>query len=131
MPRQQVLAIDARIGKALRDLRKRRRLTLSALVPVLGVSFQQIQKIERGGNRLSVQQLLAAARFFDVGVDHFLPELHAPGPSGDAGAASDAAVAQFAASARGKDLLRAYLALPDGKARAAVERFIRDLATDD
>ena len=129
MPRQQVLAIDARIGKALRDLRKRRRLTLSALVPVLGVSFQQIQKIERGGNRLSVQQLLAAARFFDVGVDHFLPELHASGPS--EAPASDAAVAQFAASARGRDLLRAYLALPDGKARAAVERFIRDLATDD
>ena len=64
-----------------------------------------------------------AARFFDVGVDHFLPEVHAPGPSGEAGAASDAAVARFAASARGKDLLRAYLALPDGKARAAVGRF--------
>jgi transcriptional regulator with XRE-family HTH domain len=131
VPRQQVLAIDARIGKALRELRKRRRLTLSALVPVLGVSFQQIQKIERGGNRLSVQQLLAAARFFDVGVDHFLPELHAPGAAEVTAPTSDAAVAQFAASARGKDLLRAYLALPDAKARAAVERLIRALATED
>ncbi len=129
MPRQRVLAIDARIGKALRDLRKQRKLTQSDLVPVLGVSFQQIQKIERGNNRLSVSQLLAAARFFDVGIDHFLLELRAHDVSSEADL--EAELAAFAASARGRSLMRAFLAIRDEENRAAIERFIRAIAADD
>jgi transcriptional regulator with XRE-family HTH domain len=123
-----VLDIDARIGKALRDLRKRRRLTQSDLVPVLGVSFQQIQKIEHGSNRLSVSQLLAAARFFEVGVDHFLPELRDHGMP--AGADPETELAKFAASARGRNLMRAFLAIRDSEVRTAIEQFIRAVAGD-
>lgn len=129
MPRQRVLAIDARIGKALRGLRKQRKLTQSNLVPVLGVSFQQIQKIERGSNRLSVSQLLAAARFFDVGIDHFLPEIRARDISGEAD--FEAELANFTASARARSLMRAFLAIRDEENRAAIERFIRAIAADD
>ncbi|HEX4860948.1 MAG TPA: helix-turn-helix transcriptional regulator [Rhizomicrobium sp.] len=124
-----MLAIDARIGKALRDLRKQRKLTQSDLAPTLGVSFQQIQKIERGNNRLSVSQLLAAARFFDVGIDHFLPELRAHGGSDEP--ASEMELADFAASARGRNLMRAFLAIRDEENRAAIERFIRAIAADE
>jgi len=129
VPRQRVLAIDSRIGKALRDLRKQRKLTQSDLAPIFGVSFQQIQKIERGNNRLSVSQLLAAARFFDVGIDHFLPELRAHDISGETDFETE--LAAFTASARGRSLMRAFLAIRDEENRAAIERFIRAIAADE
>jgi transcriptional regulator with XRE-family HTH domain len=126
-----VLAIDARISRTLRDLRKQRKLTQSALAPILGVSFQQIQKFEHGVNRLSVAQLLAAARHFEVGLEYFLPELHAQGRAGEAALISDNELAKFAASSRGANLIRAFLQIREPHVRAAVERLIRALTTDD
>jgi transcriptional regulator with XRE-family HTH domain len=129
VPRQSVLAIDARIGKALRDLRKQRGLIQADLVPVLGVSFQQIQKFEQGSNRLSVAQLLAVARFFNVELDYFLPETRPQPHQGET--TSEPELAMFAASARGMNLMRMFLSIRDDKTRSTVERLIRALATED
>jgi transcriptional regulator with XRE-family HTH domain len=54
---------DVAFGRRLRSLRVRRGLSQTALGEVLGVSFQQIQKYERGTNRIRASQLrrLAAA----------------------------------------------------------------------
>lgn len=131
MPRQHVLAIDVRIGRALRDLRKQRKLIQSDLAPVLGVSFQQIQKFEHGSNRLSVAQLLTAARFFGVGVDYFLPEIRAHNRAEEPEPRPDTELTRFAASTRGTNLMRAFLAIREDKVRATIERLIRALATED
>jgi len=48
---------DVALGRRLKSLRIRRGLSQTALGELLGLSFQQIQKYERGTNRIRVNQL--------------------------------------------------------------------------
>ncbi len=73
------------IGKNLRNLRESRGLSQSVLGHALGVSFQQIQKYERGESAMSVLRFHALSRFLAVPYDAFfagieadMPALHAP-----------------------------------------------------
>ncbi len=49
--------IDAHIGRYLRKSRKRANLTQTELADALGITFQQVQKYERGANRISASRL--------------------------------------------------------------------------
>jgi transcriptional regulator with XRE-family HTH domain len=53
--------MDIALGGAVRDLRKRKKLSQTELGEALGVSFQQIQKYERGTNRISFSALTKIA----------------------------------------------------------------------
>ncbi len=59
------------IGKNLRNLRESRGLSQTVLGHALGVSFQQIQKYERGESAMSVLRLHALSRFLEVPYDAF------------------------------------------------------------
>lgn len=58
--------IDAHIGHRIRTRRKALGKTQAELAQALGLSCQQIQKYERGENRMSASVLYAAARFLEV-----------------------------------------------------------------
>ena len=53
-------------------------MTQTALGKAVGLSFQQVQKYENGGNRLSSSRLFEFAKILDVPVSHFFKEM-APG----------------------------------------------------
>lgn len=60
LPRQPVsTAIDQAIGARIRAARVSRRLSQSELGAALGVTFQQIQKYEKGSNRIAGSRMLA------------------------------------------------------------------------
>ena len=52
---------DALIGRTIRELRERRGLTQASLGRAIGVTFQQVQKYERGTNRVAASTLLKVA----------------------------------------------------------------------
>jgi transcriptional regulator with XRE-family HTH domain len=58
--------LDAEIGGRIRHIRKLRGLSQTELGVVLGVTFQQIQKYERGTNRISASALVLLARALDI-----------------------------------------------------------------
>lgn len=58
--------IDRAIGERVRQARKARGLSQSQLGDALGVTFQQIQKYERGANRVSSSALLIISDALDV-----------------------------------------------------------------
>lgn len=62
---------DADIAKRLRALRLQRGWSQADLGNVLGVSFQQVQKYERGSNRIAAGRLARIAETFDVPVVFF------------------------------------------------------------
>jgi len=70
--------VNVQLGERVRAMRKLRMMTQSDLGSQLGVTFQQVQKYERGKNRLSVSMLLRVARVLCVP-----PELLLAGISGD------------------------------------------------
>lgn len=63
--------IDMRVSAALRARRLERKMSQQTLGEALGVSFQQIQKYEKGTNRLSASALYLAAKTLNVDVGFF------------------------------------------------------------
>ncbi len=66
--------IDLYASQKLRVLRATSGISQAALGREAGLSFQQIQKYERGSNRMSAGRVFQFARLFDVSVRIFFPE---------------------------------------------------------
>lgn len=58
--------LERRLGRRIREARKARGITLKVLAARLGVSYQQVQKYEKGDNRISVSTLLLISRVLGV-----------------------------------------------------------------
>jgi transcriptional regulator with XRE-family HTH domain len=64
-------AINIHIGRQIRALRVTSGLSQEALGRVLGLTFQQIQKYEKGTNKVSAERLVQIAQYFDTPVGYF------------------------------------------------------------
>ena len=71
--------IDSSIGNKLKILRLKRGKSLNEIGNILGVSFQQVQKYEKGTNKISVSNLCLLARSFDVTINYFFDNIHEQG----------------------------------------------------
>ena len=79
-PRQQIRALDGHVGRRVRARRTQLGLSQSELARRLGLSFQQIQKYENGGNRISAGTLGRIAAALDAPVGFFFRGLGPVGP---------------------------------------------------
>jgi transcriptional regulator with XRE-family HTH domain len=112
--------VDVSVGARIRLFRKLRGLSQQALAECAGVTFQQIQKYERGANRVSASMLARIAGALRTPVSELFGEI------GRGGGAIDE-VAGMLAQPGAIELLRAYANLPRGPARAALVDFLRTL----
>jgi transcriptional regulator with XRE-family HTH domain len=71
-PEAEAERLDREIGARLRLARKARGLSQTELGQAVGVTFQQVQKYERGTNRVSSSALVLIARHLDVPVTELL-----------------------------------------------------------
>ena len=62
------------MGRRLRDRRLELGLSQVELARRLGVTYQQVQKYERGANRIAADRLHDLARILDVPIPYFYPE---------------------------------------------------------
>lgn len=113
--------VDIAVGARIRLLRKVRGMSQQSLAEAAGVTFQQIQKYERGANRVSASMLSRIASTLQAPVSEMFGEIN-PAASG----AIDE-VAALLAEPGALELLRAYSALPRGAPRAALVEFVRAL----
>ena len=67
--------VDVLVGENLRKLRKAKGLSQSKLSERCGVSFQQIQKYERGVNRVSASMLWELHKILEVELKDFYGDL--------------------------------------------------------
>src|SRR5690348_12317951 len=72
---------DIAVGARVRKQRMLRGWSQQRLAQALGVTFQQIQKYERGANRLSASMLEATANALGVPVSHFFDDGQREGPA--------------------------------------------------
>src|SRR5574343_2002783 len=114
--------IDVMVGLRIPMRRKTLGLTQGALAEALGLSFQQVQKYERGANRVSASMLVKTARFLDCPVAYFVDEeaLESTTP--------DQAGQMMQPGAM--EALKAYTAIPPHR-RLAVLNLMRSLAKDE
>jgi transcriptional regulator with XRE-family HTH domain len=78
--------IDARIGGRLREARLLRGITQERLADAVGLTFQQVQKYEKGANRIGASRLFKFSRILEVPPSFFFDnmpeELAAAAPAG-------------------------------------------------
>jgi transcriptional regulator with XRE-family HTH domain len=68
-------AVDVHVGDRIRQRRSQRGMTQARLAEIVGLTLRQIQKYERGVNRMSSSRLYALARALDVPVSYFFDEM--------------------------------------------------------
>ncbi len=73
--------IDVAMGTRVRLLRVNRKMTQSALAEAIGVTFQQVQKYERGTNRISISTAARIARALDTTIPELVGEVSDPNQS--------------------------------------------------
>jgi len=71
MPVRKSGPLDAMLGARLRTLRVSRGISQAVLAEKIGVSFQQVQKYERGADRVGANRLARIAAVLDVSVTEF------------------------------------------------------------
>ncbi len=119
--------VDVHVGARIRALRKKRGLSQSALGKRIGVTFQQIQKYERGANRVSASALYEIAGLLGVPVAEMFAGLLSPG--GESESADAAARMVLATVPDGALLLEAFAALSE-RERGAILCVAVGLACD-
>jgi transcriptional regulator with XRE-family HTH domain len=67
--------VDVSVGTRIRQRRSLLGMSQSALGKAVGLTFQQIQKYERGSNRISASRLFEFAKVLDVPVPYFFDEM--------------------------------------------------------
>ncbi|MDA8051177.1 MAG: helix-turn-helix domain-containing protein [Rhodospirillales bacterium] len=133
--------IDAHVGSRIRLRRTLLGLSQERLGDALGLTFQQVQKYERGINRVGASRLFDLARVLDVPISFFFDDMpeplgsSAPNPAstgfgGFAEAQTGFGSDQLMSRRETIDLVRAYYRISDPAVRKRVFDLIRSLAPD-
>lgn len=128
--------VDAHVGSRVRLRRMLLGMSQERLGEQLGLTFQQVQKYEKGINRIGASRLYELGRILGVGVQFFFEDAPASGLGNGArvGFAEDAAegfVVDFLASKEGIDLNRAFVRIADPKVRRSIVDLVRALGGED
>lgn len=123
--------IDAYVGSRIRLRRNMVSMSQERLGESLGITFQQIQKYEKGTNRVGASRLQAIASILNVPVSFFFEG--GPGMNGEeAGGLSESSdqdsVLAFGSSTEGLQLARAFLKIRDPKLRRRVIDLVKAMA---
>lgn len=121
--------IDIYVGARVRSCRESRGLSQDALARQIGISFQQLQKYEKGTNRISVGRLQEIARVLDVPVGQFFKGADEQAALGDRNPYPDSA--EFIATVEGLELVRAFRRIKSAEARKQVLALVKTLAMHD
>ncbi len=126
--------MDIHVGQRLRVRRALLGLSQEKLAEAVGLTFQQIQKYERGTNRVSAGRLFDMSKILDVPVSYFFEQF---------GQSSSNSYATQGLSDNGQesfehedvmnsketlDLIRIYYSVDDSEARKDIVKFIKSMA---
>ena len=120
--------IDKHVGARLRLRRSTMDMSQSELGKELGVTFQQVQKYERGTNRIGASRLFNVARVLGVPIQFFFEGLKESG-SPTSGKSADT-VYDFIASPDGLALASAFANIKDPVVRRKLIELMRSMDED-
>nr|WP_321455114.1 helix-turn-helix transcriptional regulator [uncultured Cohaesibacter sp.] len=124
--------IDVYVGSRVRLRRMMLSMSQEKLGEHLGITFQQIQKYEKGTNRIGASRLQHIATVLEVPVSFFFED--APGTpqeaQGLAESKSENYVIDFLSSSEGLQLNRAFVQIKDQKVRRKIVELVKEIAGD-
>ncbi|GIL39248.1 hypothetical protein TMPK1_14850 [Rhodospirillales bacterium TMPK1] len=126
--------IDVHVGTRVRLRRTLLGMSQEKLGQAIGLTFQQVQKYERGANRIGASRLYDLSRVLDVPISFFFDDLPAEVESNDGfspsqGFRDDAGDSNPMAKRETLELVRAYYRIPDAQLRRRLFDLAKALAT--
>jgi len=124
---------DTHVGSRIRLRRNMLGMSQEKLGENLGITFQQIQKYEKGTNRVGASRLQAISSILGVPVAFFFEDLPDQGsPTGGFAEDQSAGLAMdFCTSAEGLQLNRAFVKISDPKVRRRIIDLVKSLGDED
>lgn len=120
-------AVDVHVGQRLRERRNELERTQDSLANAVGLTFQQIQKYEKGTNRVSASRLQQFADILDVDVSWFFE-----GAPGSKKVTSEdqisKSVREFTDLPDARQLMRAFMRIDDKELRRYIAQLVERLA---
>jgi transcriptional regulator with XRE-family HTH domain len=127
--------IDTHVGSRVRLRRMLLGMSQEKLGESLGLTFQQVQKYEKGVNRIGASRLFDLAQVLGVPIQFFYDEIGAAGADGAnhqgqgfAERPAETYVVDFLSSRDGLELNKAFVRITDPKVRRSVIDLVRSLA---
>ena len=120
-------ALDSHVGSRVKSRRAEIGMSQSKLADAIGVTFQQVQKYERGKNRIGSSRLQQIADALDVSPSYFFAGLPEHQPL-DAHAQSTAVIKNFVTSTDGTALIAAFCKISRSDIRRHIVRLVESLA---
>ncbi len=125
---------DKHVGARVRMRRMMLGMSQEKLGDALGLTFQQVQKYEKGANRIGASRLQQIAEILQVPVSFFFEGApSAPGHSGGGGASeapSPAYVSDFLATSDGLALTKAFMRIKNPKLRRRIVELVEQISQD-
>jgi Predicted transcriptional regulators len=123
--------IDVHVGSRVRLRRMLLGMSQEKLGDALGLTFQQVQKYEKGTNRIGASRLFDLAKVLGVNVQFFYDELPgSPGdrPPGFAERPAESYAVEFLGSREGLELNKAFARITDARVRRSIVELVRAYA---
>jgi transcriptional regulator with XRE-family HTH domain len=131
-PKKTPNPIDVHVGSRIRLRRAMVGMSQEKLGESLGITFQQVQKYEKGTNRVGASRLQNIAAVLNVPVSFFFEDAPTGSSEAATGMAESASsyVVDFLSSSEGLQLNRAFVKVSDPKVRRKIIDLVRSLADD-
>jgi transcriptional regulator with XRE-family HTH domain len=123
--------VDVHVGKRIRDRRKEVKLSQEKLAEHLGLTFQQVQKYEKGANRVSASKLYEIASALNASVEYFFRGLaDTTEPLGGVAEGQRPFVHDFLTTPEGRELTNDFPRIKDEKVRRRMLELVKALAEE-
>lgn len=128
--------IDKHVGSRVRMRRMMLGMSQEKLGDALGLTFQQVQKYEKGTNRIGASRLQQISQILQVPVAFFFegaPDVPSPGmiERGAEEAPSPTYVSDFLATSDGLALTKAFMRIDDAKLRRRIVDLVEQIAGEE
>ena len=123
--------IDIHVGQRVKLRRSMAGMSQEKLGEALGVTFQQIQKYEKGANRISMSRMSQIAEALGVSVAFFLEDAPVEGAASSLREPAQTFQNDFLSSPEGIQLNRAFVKIRSPKVRKRILELVRSLGEDE
>ena len=131
LPKKQANPVDGQVGNRVRLRRMLVGMSQERLGELLGLTFQQVQKYEKGVNRIGAGRLYQVAQILGVPINYFYEGVfEQSAESIRNGDSSTPPVMEFLSSGEGLQLTLAFMRIKDSKVRKRVVDLVKSLAEE-
>ena len=132
MPKKQANPVDAHVGHRVRLRRMLIGMSQERLGELLGLTFQQVQKYEKGINRIGAGRLFEVSGILGVPINFFYDDVQSGTTAGGFAEGDEPPpVMEFLSSGEGLQLSLAFMRIKDAKVRRRILDLVRSLADED